>query len=76
MAFLDSLRKPESVDPMSKWIGSYNLYCIQLIRFFKWLFSPDIERDKRLKPTVVQNIPLLKRKEKSIYKPSDLWTNE
>lgn len=35
MAFLDSLRKPESVDPMRKWIGSYNLYCIQLIRFFK-----------------------------------------
>ena len=23
--FLDSLRKPESVDPMHKWIGSYNL---------------------------------------------------
>jgi integrase/recombinase XerD len=76
LAFLDSLRKPESVDPMCKWIGSYNLYCIQLIRFFKWLFSPDIEPDKRPKPTVVQNIPQLKRKEKSIYKPSDLWTNE
>jgi integrase/recombinase XerD len=76
LAFLDSLRKPESVDPMRKWIGSYNLYCIQLKRFFKWLFSPDIEPDKRPKPTVVQNIPQIRRKEKSIYKPSDLWTNE
>lgn len=74
LAFLDSLRKPE--DPMCRWIGSYNLYCIQLIRFFKWLFSPDIEPNKRPKPTVVQNIPQLRRKEKSIYKPSDLWTNE
>jgi hypothetical protein len=61
---------------MCKWIGSYNLYCIQLIRFFKWLFSPDIEPDKRPKPAVVQNIPQIRRKEKSIYKPSDLWTNE
>ena len=76
LAFLDSLRKPEGVDPMCKWIGSYNLYCIQLIRFFKWLFSPDIEPNKRPKPTVVQNIPQIRRKEKSIYKPSDLWSNE
>lgn len=75
LAFLDSLRKPESVDPLHKWIGSYNLYSIQLMRFFKWLYSPDVEPDKRLKPPVVENIPQLRRKEKSIYKPSDLWTN-
>ncbi len=49
---------------------------IQLVRFFKWLYSPDIEPDKRAKPAVVENISQLKRKEKSIYKPSDLWTNE
>src|SRR5918992_1971419 len=34
LAFLDSLRKPESVDPMRKWIGSYNLYCVQLIALY------------------------------------------
>jgi integrase len=28
------------------------------------------------KPSVVENIPQLKRKEISIYKPSDVWTNE
>jgi integrase len=66
LAFLDSLRKPESLDPMHKWVGTYNLYNIQLTRFFKWLHSP----------RVVANIPKLKRKEKSIYKPDDLWTNE
>ena len=37
VAFLDSLRKPETVDPLHKWIGTYNLYGIYLLRFFKWL---------------------------------------
>src|ERR671919_1528050 len=54
----------------------YNLYRIHLIRFFKWLYSPDVEPDKRAKPSVIENIPQLKRKEKSIYKPTDLWTSE
>jgi site-specific recombinase XerD len=26
LSYLDSFRKPESVDPMHKWIGTYNLY--------------------------------------------------
>jgi hypothetical protein len=76
LAFLDRLRKPESLDPMHKWVGTYNIYTVQLKRFFKWLYSPDIESDKRQMPKVVENIPRLKRKEKSIYKPDDLWTNE
>ena len=46
------------------------------MRFFKWLYNPDIEPDKRPKPAVIENIPQLKRKEKSIYKPSDLWTQQ
>ena len=74
LQYLDSLRKPEVSDPLHKWVGTYNLYRIQFIRFFKWLYSPDIEPSKRLKPKVIENIPKLKRKEQSIYKPSDLWT--
>jgi integrase/recombinase XerD len=76
LSFLDSFRKIESSDPLHKWIGSYNLYRIQLMRFFKWLYSPDIEPDKRPKPSIIENILQLKRKEKSIYKPTDLWTPE
>jgi hypothetical protein len=76
LEFLDVLRKPESVDPLHKWIGTYNLYNVQLVRFFKWLYSPDIEADKRERPKVVENIPKLRRKEKSIYRPTDLWSNE
>jgi integrase len=40
------------------------------------LYSPDIEQKKRPKPSIIENIPQLKRKEKSIYKPTDLWTPE
>ena len=76
IAFLDSLRKTEVRDPMHKWVGTYNLHRIYLLRFFKWLYYPDIEPKKRLKPSVVENIPHLLRKEKSIYKPSDLWTQQ
>jgi integrase len=74
--FLDSLRKLESVDPLHKWIGTYNLYIAYLLRFFKWLFYPDIEPNKRPKPKIVTNLHRLRRKEKSIYRPSDLWTSE
>jgi integrase/recombinase XerD len=74
LSFLDSRRKPEDVDPMHKWIGTYNTYRVHLMRFFKWLYFPDIELEKRPKPPVIQNIHQLKRKEKSIYKPTDLWT--
>ena len=76
LRFLDSLRKPESLDPLHKWVGTYNIYNIQLTRFFRWYYSPDLEPDKRQKPKVVENIPKLRRKEKTIYRPDDLWTNE
>jgi len=76
LSFLDSFRKIESVDPLHKWIGTYNLYRIHLMRFFKWLYSPSMEYKQRPKPPLIENIHQLKRKEKSIYKPTDLWTQE
>ena len=74
ISFLDSLRRPEASDLLHKWIGTYNLYRVLLIRFFRWFYFPDIEQKQRPKPKVVENIPQLKRKEQSIYKPSDLWS--
>ena len=76
LGFLDGFRKTETQDPLHKWIGTYNLYRIHLLRFFKWLYYPGIEPSKRPKPAVIENIAQLKRKEKSIYKPSDLWTQQ
>lgn len=31
--FLGSLRKPDNIDPLHKWIGTYNLYITVLKRF-------------------------------------------
>lgn len=76
LSFLDSFRKSESSDPLHKWIGTYNLYRILLLRFFKWIYYSDIESIKRPKPDIVENIPQLKRREQSIYKPTDLWNEE
>ena len=76
LSYLNRLRKPEVDDPLHKWVGSYNLYRTLIIKFFKWLYYPDLQPSNRPKPSVIENIPQLKRKEQSIYKPSDLWTVE
>jgi hypothetical protein len=68
LSYLDSFRKPEETDPLHKWIGTYNLYRMLLVRFFRWFYYQDIEPNKRPKPKAVDNIAQLKRKEQSIYK--------
>jgi|SRR5918999_152000 hypothetical protein len=61
--YLDSFRKPEQVDPLHKWIGTYELTRMVLLRFFKWLYHPDIAPShKRPKPDVIDNIPKIKRR--------------
>jgi hypothetical protein len=47
LSFLDTFRKIESVDLLHKWVGTYNLYRMQLMRFFKWLYFPDIEQETK-----------------------------
>jgi hypothetical protein len=76
ISFLEGFRKSETADPLHRWIGSYNQYRMFIFRFFKWLYSPGIEPKKRPNPYILENIPYLKRKEISAYKPSDLWTPE
>ena len=77
LAYLNNCRKSEEIDPLHKWIGTYNTRRIYMLRFFKWLYNPDIEPAKRPTPEhVIGNIPSFKRKETSIYKPTDLWTEE
>jgi integrase/recombinase XerD len=88
LLYLDSCRKLENDDPLHKWVGSYNTKRTVLIRFFKWLYYGYAHQnvsnsDKRnelsnseRKPECIMDIPKLKRKEVSCYKPSDLWTQE
>ena len=73
--FLTYLKKSESEDPLHRWISTYNLYLVILTRFLKWDHYPELSAKERLKPSCVE-IPALKRKEKSVYKPSDMWTQE
>jgi integrase len=74
ISFLDSIRKAEPIDPLHKWIGTYNLYVSVIVKFFKWLYYPDIQPAKRPRPACVRGLMRLPRKEVSPYKPSDLWT--
>lgn len=74
--YLDSLRKSEEADPTHKWIGTYNLRRQIFLKFFKWLYDPTEAAKKRTIPKVMRDIPPLKRKEQSIYKPDDLWSQE
>jgi hypothetical protein len=39
LAFLDNLRKSEMVDPLHRWIGTYNLYRVHLIYFFSYFIK-------------------------------------
>jgi hypothetical protein len=75
--FLDRYRKDERVDPLHKWIGSYNLKLIVLLQFFKWLYDPDNpEPRSRKAPGIVASIKRYKRKEDSIYTAEDLWSED
>ena len=49
ISFLETYRKTETQDILHKWIGTYNLFRIYLLRFFKWLYSPELEPGKRPK---------------------------
>jgi integrase len=76
LRYFDSLRKSDDEDPMHRWIGTHTVRRGIVTKFFKWLHYSNIEAKKRPKPRVVQNIPKYKRKEQSVYKPTDLWTSE
>jgi hypothetical protein len=56
LMFLDSYHKPDAADLMHKWIGTYNLVLVILVRFFKWLYFPGLAPVDRKKPALVENI--------------------
>jgi integrase len=75
--YLGSLRKTEDKDPNHKWIGTYNSRQGVLMKFFRWLYNQnEPDSNKWITPPCMQGIRQLLRKEKSPYKPSDIWTSE
>jgi integrase len=74
LSFLNKLRGPGSDDPTQKWIGSYNGRQIILNKFFRWLYNPDEpDHRRRITPACMQGIKRLPRRQKTSYKPSDIW---
>jgi hypothetical protein len=74
--YLLSLKKSETDDPTHKWIGTYNFRLMILYKFFRWLYNQnEPERKKWISPPCVQGIRALRKKEKSPYKPSDIWND-
>ncbi|MFY9868144.1 MAG: hypothetical protein WAK17_00335 [Candidatus Nitrosopolaris sp.] len=73
--YLDHFRKDDNADPSHKWVGTYNGNLINVVKFFRWLYNPDVGPTDRPRPSVVQNLSKLKRLEISLYKP-DMWTSE
>lgn len=43
ISYLNSHRKSDEIDPLHKWIGTYNSRISNIIRFFKWLYYPTKE---------------------------------
>jgi integrase len=75
--YLNSLRKSELSDPTHKWIGTYNTRQMILSKFFRWLYNKnEFDSKKWITPPCMQGIKQLPRKEKSPYKPMDIWTEE
>jgi integrase len=75
--YLNSLRRPEVEDPTHKWIGTHNTRQMILNKFFRWLYNKhEHNKEKWINPECLLGIKSLRRKEKSAYKPSDIWTYE
>ncbi|MGA6990212.1 MAG: hypothetical protein WBX81_07345 [Nitrososphaeraceae archaeon] len=75
LSYLNSLRKPVSNDPTHKSVGTYNGRQMVFMKFFRWLYNPDEpDHRKRITPPCMVGAKGLPRREKSPYKPEDIWT--
>jgi hypothetical protein len=80
ISFLDSYRKPESVDPLHRWINTYNIRLTAICKFFKWLYGSTCDgltpgtTTSAVSPPIINGMKRLNRKEKSSYEAKDLWT--
>jgi integrase len=77
LEYLSSLKKSEKQDPSHKWVGTYNTRQTLLKKFFRWVYNRnEVDHQRWITPLCINGIRPLSRKEKSSYKPDDIWTNE
>ena len=72
LAYLNNLRKPQ--EEGNGWINTYNNRQMVFLKFFRWLYNRD-EPDltKRITPACMTGVKRLTKREKTSYKPSDIW---
>ena len=54
VTFLDSYRKSESVDPLHRWVATYNIRLMVIYKFFRWLHN--LNHDKLTEITTTERI--------------------
>lgn len=69
LQYLDSFRKSEALDPLHKWIGSYNLYRTLLILFLDGYIIQILNKRNIQNQALLKIFSLLKEK-------SSLFTNQ
>jgi integrase len=75
LSYLNSLRKSNTIDPIHRSIGTYNDRQMVYMKFFRWFYNNnEPDHRKRITPPCMSGIKMLPRKEKSPYKPEDIWT--
>ena len=75
--YFNNLKKPSSIDPTHKSVGTWNARQMLFLKFFKWLYnSNESDPRKRETPQCMNGIKQLPRKELSSYEPDDMWTTE
>ncbi|MDN5845538.1 MAG: tyrosine-type recombinase/integrase [Candidatus Nitrosocosmicus sp.] len=73
LQYLSSLRKSQDEDRSNKWVGTYNGRQIILQKFFRWLYTPEENYRDSTTPPCMKGVRKLPRREKTPYKPSDIW---
>ena len=72
LSYLNNLRKPQ--EDGNGWINTYNNRQMVFLKFFKWLYNQDEpDATKRTTPTCMIGVKRITKREKTSYRPSDIW---
>ena len=74
--YLQGHQKPKYLDPKQRWISTHNMRAGAFIKFFRWLYYPDLPAKKRPKPDVIKNVVAYQKPEATNVEAKDLWTAE
>ena len=53
---MDGYRTADATDPQYKWIGTFNLCLVILVRFINWLCFPQLASVDMKKPTATRPV--------------------